>query len=192
MKTVTIRDMRSRPREVQQALAEGSDALLTSNGRPVAVMIPVAADSMEETLDVLRRARALQTVAKMRQRATEQGRDRLTMREIDAEIQTVRGQRRDFRKKNGPRMIDAVLDTNVVVSGLLSQIGAPGRIIDLALNGELRPVFSDSILAEYRVVLGPAEVRAGRHGSHGVDRAYRMDGAVGRARPVARRAAGPG
>lgn len=46
-----------------------------------------------------------------------------------------------------------VLDTNVIVSALLSPFGPPGRILDLVLAGLLRPAFDDRILAEYRQVL---------------------------------------
>ena len=46
-----------------------------------------------------------------------------------------------------------VLDTNVVVSGLLSPSGPPGRLIDAALSGDLRLVLDDRIEAEYRNVL---------------------------------------
>lgn len=47
----------------------------------------------------------------------------------------------------------AVLDTNVLVSGLLNPDGPPGRILDLLLLGELQPVFDERILLEYRRVL---------------------------------------
>jgi putative PIN family toxin of toxin-antitoxin system len=46
-----------------------------------------------------------------------------------------------------------VLDTNVLVSGLLSPFGPPARILDLILAGDLVPIFDDRILAEYRQVL---------------------------------------
>jgi putative PIN family toxin of toxin-antitoxin system len=49
-----------------------------------------------------------------------------------------------------------VLDTNVLVSGLLSPFGQPARILDLILTGDLIPVFDDRILAEYREVLARA------------------------------------
>ncbi len=101
MKTVTIRDMRSRPREVQQTLAAGSEALLTSNGRPVAIMIPVEAESLEETLAMLHRARGLQTLAAIRRYAAEKGTDRMSMDEIDAEIRTARRERRERMRATG-------------------------------------------------------------------------------------------
>ncbi|MGH7588341.1 MAG: putative toxin-antitoxin system toxin component, PIN family [Gemmatimonadota bacterium] len=46
-----------------------------------------------------------------------------------------------------------VLDTNVLVSGLLNPYGPPGRIADLVLTEHLRPLFDDRIMAEYRDVL---------------------------------------
>ncbi|MBI4520496.1 MAG: putative toxin-antitoxin system toxin component, PIN family [Gemmatimonadetes bacterium] len=50
-----------------------------------------------------------------------------------------------------------VLDTNVVVSGILSPHGPPGRIADLAVKGDLQLLYDDRILAEYREVLGRAK-----------------------------------
>ena len=46
-----------------------------------------------------------------------------------------------------------VLDTNVLVSGLLNPRGAPGRILDLILMGEVQILYDDRILAEYHEVL---------------------------------------
>jgi uncharacterized protein len=46
-----------------------------------------------------------------------------------------------------------VLDTNVLVSGLLSPHGPPGRIVDLLLAGHLGLLVDDRILDEYRRVL---------------------------------------
>jgi len=46
-----------------------------------------------------------------------------------------------------------VLDTNVLVSGLLTPRGAPGRIVDLVLAGEVQLLVDDRVLGEYRDVL---------------------------------------
>jgi putative PIN family toxin of toxin-antitoxin system len=46
-----------------------------------------------------------------------------------------------------------VVDTNVLVSGLLNAAGNPGRVVDGLLLGELVVVVDDRILAEYRQVL---------------------------------------
>jgi putative PIN family toxin of toxin-antitoxin system len=49
--------------------------------------------------------------------------------------------------------MEVVLDTNVIVSGLISPNGPPGEIIDLIFSGLISPVFDDRILFEYRDVL---------------------------------------
>ena len=61
---------------------------------------------------------------------------------------------------------DWVLDTNVLVSGLLSAKGPPGRLIDAVLARRLQ-TFDDRILQEYKEVLArpkfhfnPSEVAA--------------------------------
>lgn len=46
-----------------------------------------------------------------------------------------------------------VLDTNVLVSGLLSPFGTPARVLDLLTAGALVPLFDDRIFQEYADVL---------------------------------------
>jgi len=48
----------------------------------------------------------------------------------------------------------AVFDTNVLVSGLLSPHGAPGRLVDALQQGICEAVVDDSIWDEYVDVLG--------------------------------------
>ena len=52
-----------------------------------------------------------------------------------------------------------VLDTNVVVSGLLNETGNPGKIIDLALENRFQIAYDDRILGEYEDVLARPELR---------------------------------
>lgn len=47
----------------------------------------------------------------------------------------------------------AVLDTNVLVSALLSRGSIPGRVLDEAVCGCISPLFDDEIIAEYEDVL---------------------------------------
>lgn len=47
----------------------------------------------------------------------------------------------------------AVIDTNVLISGLVNPNGAPGRIVDQLRTGQLLPVVDDRILDEYVKVL---------------------------------------
>jgi putative PIN family toxin of toxin-antitoxin system len=46
-----------------------------------------------------------------------------------------------------------VLDTNVLVSGLLSPFGPPGQIVALIAEGDLQPCIDSRIILEYREVL---------------------------------------
>ena len=46
-----------------------------------------------------------------------------------------------------------VLDTNVIVSGVLNPHGYPGRLVDVIIAGTLRLTVDDRILTEYREVL---------------------------------------
>ena len=52
-----------------------------------------------------------------------------------------------------------VLDTNVVVSGLINETGKPGKIIDLALENRFQVAYDDRILSEYEDVLARSELR---------------------------------
>jgi uncharacterized protein len=56
-------------------------------------------------------------------------------------------------------MIAAVFDTNVVVAGVLSPAGTPGKLLDAILDGLCQPVVTDSILAEYEDVLSRPKFR---------------------------------
>ena len=56
-------------------------------------------------------------------------------------------------------MIAAVFDTNVVVSGIISPDGTPGKLLNAILDGICQPVVTDSILAEYEIVLSRPKFR---------------------------------
>jgi len=46
-----------------------------------------------------------------------------------------------------------IIDTNVIVSGLLNPYGVPAEILRLLLTGELVPIFDSRIISEYQEVL---------------------------------------
>jgi len=55
-------------------------------------------------------------------------------------------------------MITVVLDTNVLVSSLLSKDSPPTKILDLILNDQVQVVYDDRILGEYEEVLSRPEL----------------------------------
>jgi len=63
-----------------------------------------------------------------------------------------------------------VLDTNVIVSGLISPLGPPGRIVDALLARKLLIAVDDRILQEYREDMGRPKFLF--RGTHPADRAF--------------------
>ena len=56
-------------------------------------------------------------------------------------------------------MTRVVIDTNVLVSALLSRHGPNARVLDLVLADKIRPCISEAVLHEYRAVLGRPKFR---------------------------------
>lgn len=94
MRFIPVRELRGRPKEVWRRLASEGEIVITSNGKPIAVMLPVDEGNLEQQLAALRRARAVEAADGLQREAVETGRDRLTKAEIDAEIRAVRKSRR--------------------------------------------------------------------------------------------------
>lgn len=90
MDFVTVRDLRLRSTEVWRRLREKRDVIVMSHGQPIALLIDLKDEDVEETLAALRRARAHMAVSRMRMSAAERGASRMTLDEIDAEIREAR------------------------------------------------------------------------------------------------------
>jgi antitoxin (DNA-binding transcriptional repressor) of toxin-antitoxin stability system len=94
MKFLSVRDLRSKSSEVWKGLASEREMVLTSNGRPIAILSAVTEETLEETLSAIRRSRAIAAVSETQRRSVERGTDAITSAEIDAEILAVRRARR--------------------------------------------------------------------------------------------------
>ncbi len=94
MSFISVRDMRIRPGEVWRQLQEEGDLIVTSSGRPFALMIATGGEDVEELLLALRRAKAQMAVSRLRTGAAAQGLDRLPDEAIDAEVAQARHERR--------------------------------------------------------------------------------------------------
>ena len=90
MKTVTIRDLRTRPKQVRESLRGEREAVLTANGQPVAVLIPVDAATIDDTLETVRRAHALEALQAIRRHSRMRGVNRMSAAEIDRVIRKTR------------------------------------------------------------------------------------------------------
>lgn len=94
MKLVSVRDFRSKSGKVWSDLAREKDLLLTSNGKPIALVSAVSEEDVEDSLAALRQVRATIAVARMQSRSVVQGTSKISLKEINAEIAAVRKQRR--------------------------------------------------------------------------------------------------
>ena len=94
MKILSVRDLRSKPAEVWKSLAAAREMVVTSNGRPIAILSAVTEETLEETLAAIRRARAVAAVSEIQRRSAERGVDAMRRDEINAEIAAVRRGRR--------------------------------------------------------------------------------------------------
>lgn len=93
MKFISVRDLRGKSAEVWKNLPRERELIVTSNGRPIAILSAVNESNLEESLSAFRQARAVEAVMSLQHQSTVQGTDRITMEEIDAEIKTVREKR---------------------------------------------------------------------------------------------------
>jgi antitoxin (DNA-binding transcriptional repressor) of toxin-antitoxin stability system len=94
MKFLSVRDLRGKSAKVWKELPEEKEMIVTSNGRPIAILASIGESSVEESLAAFRQARAITAVAALQRRSVEQGTDRMSAEEIEEEIRAVRGKRR--------------------------------------------------------------------------------------------------
>jgi len=94
MTLIPIKDFRSRSAEVWRRVAQHNDVVVTNNGKPVAVMTSVTADSVDELLTSLQRVRALRALEAIHRQAVAQGSASLSDAAIAREIRAARRSRR--------------------------------------------------------------------------------------------------
>ncbi len=94
MKFVGIRDLRNKSSQIMKSLPYEKEVVITSNGKPTAIIAPVSEDNLEEFLAAFRKARSINTVAVIQEEAFKKNLDKLTLKEINYEIQSVRKKRR--------------------------------------------------------------------------------------------------
>lgn len=94
MRFISVRDLRTRIRQVWKELESEKELIITSNGRPVAILTGVNEENFERTLRDLRRARALRAVEEMQRASVRAGLDKRAHEEIETEIQEARKARK--------------------------------------------------------------------------------------------------
>jgi len=93
MKFISVRDLRGKSAQIWKELPQEREMIITSNGRPIAIIAAISDSTLEESLSAFRQARAIGAVAGLQRRSMAMGKDQITMDEIDAEIKAVRKKR---------------------------------------------------------------------------------------------------
>ena len=88
MNFYTVRDLRSTPKSIWDNLSADGEAVITNNGRPMALLLDIADGDFEETLKAVRQAKAAIAFNSMRGKAADKG--YMSDEEIEAEITAAR------------------------------------------------------------------------------------------------------
>lgn len=95
MDFITTKELRAESGKVWAKLEAGEDIVIMRNGKPFALMVHTESTSLEDDLRSIRAERFAESVRKLQQRSVEQGLDKMTMEEIDAEIALARKERKE-------------------------------------------------------------------------------------------------
>lgn len=94
MKFLSIRDLKTKSSQVWKELSEQKEMVVTSNGRPIALLSSINENNLEEVLTAYRRARATNALASIQYDSIQKGTDMISMDEINSEIGAVRSKRK--------------------------------------------------------------------------------------------------
>ncbi|MDR1453496.1 MAG: type II toxin-antitoxin system Phd/YefM family antitoxin [Candidatus Margulisbacteria bacterium] len=97
MKFLSIRELRTSTNKLKSLLAKNGNIIVTTNGKPLSLMLPVDETNMDETLSAVRQAEMRRLISKMQTQSVKSGTDKMTMTEIDAEIAASRRERKNKR-----------------------------------------------------------------------------------------------
>lgn len=92
MKFVTVRDLRGQPARVWKDLKSEKDLILTSNGKPIAILTGIDERTLEDSLASIRRNRAVRAVREIQQNSLRRGK-KMSLAQINAVIADVRRKR---------------------------------------------------------------------------------------------------
>ena len=94
MKFLSVRDLKTKSSQVWKDLAEQKEMVVTSNGRPIALLSSINGNNLEQVLTAFRRARATNALASIQYNSIQKETDMISMDEINAEIGAIRSKRK--------------------------------------------------------------------------------------------------
>jgi len=90
MRFVAVRDLRLKPGRVWERLDREREIILTSNGKPIALLTRINEEDFEKSVAAVRRARALMAMEEMQRASLVAGKNRMSDADIETEIEAVR------------------------------------------------------------------------------------------------------
>jgi prevent-host-death family protein len=93
MRFISVRDLNTKPKEVWSKV-KNEEVVITSNGKPIALLSGVTEETLENTVRAIRRSRALIALEGMQKKSIELGLDKWTDSQIESEIKAVRKSRK--------------------------------------------------------------------------------------------------
>ena len=94
MRFVGIRDFRNKSAEIYKRLEQEKEIVITSNGKPVAILSLINETNLEESLNLLRHVRATVAVEALQHQSVKSGLNQMSLEEINAAIGKVRKARK--------------------------------------------------------------------------------------------------
>ncbi|MGP8322180.1 MAG: type II toxin-antitoxin system Phd/YefM family antitoxin [Methanosarcinaceae archaeon] len=95
MKFLSVRDLKTKSSQVWKDLPEQKEMVVTSNGRPIALLSSINGNNLEQVLTAFRRARATNALASIQYNSIQNETDTISIDEIDAEIGAIRSKRKE-------------------------------------------------------------------------------------------------
>jgi antitoxin (DNA-binding transcriptional repressor) of toxin-antitoxin stability system len=93
MRFISVRDLNTKPKEIWSKIKD-EEVIITSNGKPIALLSGVTEETLEKTVRAIRRSRALIALEEMQKKAIASRFDKWTDSQIESEIRAVRKSRK--------------------------------------------------------------------------------------------------
>ena len=98
MNYLAVKDLKA-PKLVRETLAAYGTALVTNNGKPMAMLVDLAeGEDPDQLAEAIRMARARLALSNLRAASRRNGTDAMTLDEINAEIHAARTARKENRQ----------------------------------------------------------------------------------------------
>jgi antitoxin (DNA-binding transcriptional repressor) of toxin-antitoxin stability system len=93
MKIISVRELRSQTARVWRDLAEEHEIVIMLKGKPVGILSATDENTLEQSLQAVRRARAMQGLLNAQMSSVKRGLDKISVHEINEEINVDRKSR---------------------------------------------------------------------------------------------------